>query len=87
MIQRWLAKLVSGPFISRAVTSIVALVVGYLSGLGLDVAPETLNQFGESFGHILQALAGLVVILLIDGKAAKEQKKQLPETPKVLEDV
>lgn len=83
MIQRWLAKLITGPFISRAVSSIVALVVGYLSGIGLEIAPDVLNQFGESLGQILQALAGLAVLLLWDTKAAKQQK-QAPEQPQVI---
>lgn len=78
------AKYFGKTFITRAVTSIVALVVGYLSGLGLEVAPETLNQFGESLGQILQAVISLLLVLLVDGKFAK--KDSAPEQPQMIKE-
>jgi uncharacterized membrane protein (UPF0136 family) len=84
----WISGLVTKyfgrTFITRAVTSIVALVVGYLSGLGLEVAPETLNQFGESLGQILQAVASLLLVLFVDGKFAKKDEK--PEQPQIIKE-
>ena len=83
-ISNLVAKYFGRTFITRATTSIVALVVGYLSGLGLEVAPETLNQFGESLGQILQAAASLLLVLLVDGKLAKRDEK--PEQPEIVKE-
>jgi len=87
-ITNLIAKYFGKTFITRAVTSIVALVVGYLSGAGLDLAPEVLDQFGESFGQILTATLGLLVTLFVDKKFAKpefvDKKFAKPETPKIV---
>lgn len=74
-IKNLIAKYFGKSFITRAVTSLVSIVVGFIAGTGV-VAPEVLNQFGESLGEVLVALAGLLLAWVLDGKFAKKEESK-----------
>lgn len=75
-MKEWLAQQVAkylGPtFVSRAATSLVALVLGYLNSANLGLAPEVLTQFGDSATKVVTAGLSLLSIWAVDRLFAKK---------------
>ena len=79
-IYKLLAKYMGPSFISRASTSIVVFITGYLSKYLPSVSPEAIAKFGEGAIEIVGAALGLIVALIVDAKMSK------PEAPTVVKE-
>lgn len=77
-IYKLLAKYMGPSFISRASTSIVVFMTGYLAKYLPEVSPEAITKFGEGAVEIIGAALGLIVALVVDAKMSK------PDEPKII---
>lgn len=90
-ISKLLAKYLGGSFVSRAFTSLVALIIGYLAGFGQYLPPEASAEFAKLLADLsanltsLLGLAGVYFVpLLIDAIFTGRDNSKKPEQPKVV---
>ena len=79
-IYKLLAKYMGPSFISRASTTIVAFITGYIVKYLPGVSSEAVTKFGEGAVEIVGGVLGLIVMLFVDAKMSK------PEVPKVVKE-
>ena len=74
-IAKRFAKMVGPTFISRAATSLAAVIVGFISAYGLDVDPEVVTQFASNLEKILVAAGGVISVWVVDFLFSKKDSK------------
>lgn len=75
-ITQQIAKYIGPTFVSRAATSLVALLLGYLNSVDLGLTPEVIAQFGESATAVVTALLSVISVWAVDGIFSKKEEKK-----------
>lgn len=71
-----IAKFLGPTFVSRAATSLVALLLGYLNTVDLGLAPEVITQFGETATQVVAGLLSILSVWVIDTVFSKKEEKK-----------